>query len=815
MSGWIFILIALTPGMMLAAYVVGRKRVEAALQANEARLREIIDMIPVALFTKDSASRIILMNRACEELWGMSFSEVQGTDASRFFPPDQMALFLAKDREVFANGHLVDFEEIAWRTALKENRVMHTRKKPVFDEAGKPLYLIGVSTDITERKRAEEMMRRHKLVIETAMDGFWMVDMAGNLRGANEAYAKMTGYTVDELLTMHISQLDVGEKSAEEVAAHGKKIIAQGFDQFEARHRRKDGQEIDVEIFARFMPETQTFFAFLRDITERKRVERELRELNEQLEERVAQRTLELTQAKQLAESANRTKGEFLANMSHEIRTPMNSILGMANLALNNEADPKSREYLEKIRLSGEHLLGIIDDILDFSRLDAGKLKIDAVDFDLPRVLENINNLVAGKVAAKELELVFDTDDGLCINLRGDPLRLAQIVANYVDNAVKFTEKGRVVIRTRKIEEDETSCLLRFEVQDSGIGMSEAEQARLFQPFQQVDASATRRYGGTGLGLAICKQLAGMMQDGEVGVESATGQGSTFWFSVRLGKTGQPCRAGGENKVRVPPAISGARVLLVENNLFNQQVAREFLVNAGATVCVAQNGKEALDLLQKENFDCVLMDLQMPVLDGLETTRLIRANPVFARMPVIAMTASVSERDRERCLAAGMNDFISKPFKPGLFYAVIAGCLSGQASDSAMQASAAVKASGTGDPGVIDFQVLAELTGGSKLKMREFAFKFMASVRRDMAAVEAALERKDFAALGALGHHIGAPARMAGATGFADLCRVLEQDCRKGGSMEHIRGIVSQMRSSLEHVDEQINKEFPLSPDNR
>ena len=654
------------------------------LRESETFLREIIDMIPVSLFVKDACSRITLMNWACEEQWGMALPDLRGTDASQFFPPDQMAFFLANDKKVFGNRQLADFEEVAWNAALKENRTVHTYKKPVFDEAGNPLYLIGVSVDITERKQAEH----------------------------------------------------------------------------------------------------------------------QLRELNEHLEERVEQRTKELTQAKQLAESANQAKSEFLANMSHEIRTPMNSILGMANLALIREVDPKNRDYLEKIHSSGEHLLGIIDDILDFSRLDAGKLKINTADLNLGRVLENVNNLVAGRAAAKGLKLAFDIDAGLNLNLCGDPLRLVQILVNYADNAIKFTKQGRIAIRARKIGEDATSCLVRFEVQDNGIGMSEEEKAKLFQPFQQVDTSSTRQYGGTGLGLAICRQLAEMMPDGEVGVESVPGQGSTFWFNVRLYKAGQPfCTENETGTDKQPAAISGARILLAENNLFNQQVATEFLENVGATVCVAQNGKEAIDLLAHECFDCVLMDIQMPVLDGFETTRLIRADPALAGMPVIAMTANASEEDRERCLAAGMNDFIGKPFRPDAFYDVIAKWLARQPQQtpaSGAPATAAAKEAWTGDPEIIDLAVLAELVGGDRPKMREFARKFLASARQDMAEVEAALERKNLAVLCALGHHLKSPARMAGAMGVAHLCQALEHSA----DAEQARSIVSQLRPLLERIKE-------------
>ena len=777
---------------------------EEELQESKNRLQATLDAIPDLLFEVGLNGRIHDYHSPHTDLLAAPPEVFLGKAFADVLPSDVADVCMSAISEAHEKGRSIGKQ---YELQLAHGRFwfeLSVSRKPV--NPGQEPRFIVLARDITERNQAEGVLRLHKLVIDTAMNGFWMVDMAGNLRGANEAYAKMSGYTVDELLNMHISQLDVNEKSAEEVAAHGAKVIAQGYDQFETRHSRKDGRVIDVEVSARYMPESQSFFAFLRDITEQKRAEYELRELNEHLEERVEQRTRELAQAKQLAESANRIKSEFLANMSHEIRTPMNSILGMAHLALKLEGGPKNRDYLQKIQTSGEHLLGIIDDVLDFSRLDAGKLKIDTADFDLSRMLESINNLVAGKAAAKGLELVFDIDASLCFSLRGDPLRLVQVLVNYADNAVKFTEKGRITIRAKKIEESETSCLVRFEVQDTGIGISDAQQAKLFQPFQQLDASSTRRHGGTGLGLAICKQLAGMMH-GEVGVDSTPGQGSTFWFNVRLDKTWWSCRA--ENKTDVPPAmlasINGAHILLAENNLFNQQVATEFLENAGATVCVAQNGKEAIDLLSDDHFDCVLMDIQMPVLDGIEATRLIRANPALREMPVIAMTANVSGEDRERCLAAGMNDFIGKPFKPYAFYAVIAGCLAGRVRPvSGAPAASAAGATRADDPGIIDLAMLAELVGGNRLKMREFALKFLASARQDMAEVDAALERKDLAALGALGHHIKSPARMAGAMGFANLCQALEHS----EDAEQARNIVSQMRPLLDRINERVDKDL-------
>ena len=346
-------------------------------------------------------------------------------------------------------------------------------------------------------------------------------------------------------------------------------------------------------------------------------------------------------------EAANRTKSEFLANMSHEIRTPMNSILGMAHLALNTETNPKNRDYLEKIHISGQHLLGIIDEILDFSKIDAGKLKMEIVEFDLDGIWKNLKNMIGEKAAEKGLQLDFDIDPGIPNSLHGDPLRLSQVLINYASNAIKFTATGKVTVRAKKIEESKQSMLVRFEVQDTGIGISDEDKARLFQPFQQMDTSTTRNYGGTGLGLAISKQLVEMMEEGRVGVDSIPGQGSTFWFTVRLGKGSKSHPS--EISKRLPDfpsvilaTINRTRILLAEDNLFNQQVATEFLENVGATVCVAKNGNEVMDLLHKEHFDCVLMDIQMPLMDGFEATRLIRANPALAEMPVIAMTANAS-----------------------------------------------------------------------------------------------------------------------------------------------------------------------------
>jgi two-component system, sensor histidine kinase and response regulator len=551
--------------------------------------------------------------------------------------------------------------------------------------------------------------------------------------------------------------------------------------------------------------------AVLRDVTERKRAESDLRELNESLEARVEERTRELAIATQQAEAANQAKSAFLANMSHEIRTPMNSVLGMAHLALRSGLNTKQRGYIEKIHHSGRHLLRLIDEILDISKIEAGKLHLEAADFELAEVIDNIANVIGQKAASKGLELKFDVDPALAKPLRGDPLRLGQILINLAGNAVKFTAQGRVSISVTEISRGGGCCYVRFAVSDTGIGMTPEETAMVFQVFQQADTSTTRRFGGTGLGLAISKQLVVLM-GGEIGVESEPGTGSTFWFAVRFPEGSKAVSHFGKGEIvlrpdELPAALHGARILLAEDNVFNQQVACEMLEDAGSIVCVANNGKEAIDLLRQEHFDCVLMDVQMPEMDGFTATRQIRADPLLAGTHVIAMTANASTEDRERCFAAGMNDFVTKPVLPERLYSVLARGLSRQATAARVPIGEAGAADESEPPSVdakvIDLAVLAGMVRNDPEKVRKYAERFLAAAREGIAEIEAALERQDMETLSGIGHRIKSSARAVGAMGFGDLCQQLERLKRREDTAE-ARAVAMQLRSTLERIAVEI-----------
>ncbi|MBK8324042.1 MAG: response regulator [Betaproteobacteria bacterium] len=382
------------------------------------------------------------------------------------------------------------------------------------------------------------------------------------------------------------------------------------------------------------------------------------------------QHVTEITIAKEMAETASRAKSTFLANMSHELRTPLNAILGLTNLARRRAADEKSREQLGKVEGASRHLLSLINDILDISRIEAERLAIEHIDFALASVVGNVVALCESRARAKDLPLRVEIAPELrARRFAGDPLRLEQVLLNLVGNAIKFTERGSVTVRVSVDRPVEAGAVLRFEVADTGIGIGPQDQARLFTPFEQADSSLTRKYGGTGLGLAISRRLVELM-GGAIGVESTPSVGSTFRFTVRLAAAARDVvpddastpAGGAEGTLR--SRFGGTRVLLVEDEPINREVSRELLRHAGLEVDEAEDGEQALELARHRSYALVLMDMQMPRMNGIEATRALREDPRYAGVPILALTANAFEDDRRACLEAGMDDHLGKPIEP-------------------------------------------------------------------------------------------------------------------------------------------------------
>lgn len=392
----------------------------------------------------------------------------------------------------------------------------------------------------------------------------------------------------------------------------------------------------------------------------------EIESINSDLERRISERTQQLFEAKCEAEVANNAKSLFLANMSHEIRTPLNAVLGLCYLLQKTELTEEQSDYVTKADSAAHYLLGILNDILDFSKVEAGKLDLEEVDFSLDDLLKNVGTIISVQAQERGLDLKIDEHNAGGLALRGDPLRLQQVLMNLSSNAIKFTDAGKVTISVRVLEQLNESVRLLFSVKDTGPGLSRDQVGRLFEAFQQADSSTTRRYGGTGLGLVICKRLIQLM-GGDIGVDSMLGQGSNFYFEIVLPrvntqKTSREALPIQDAKAR----LRGAKVLLVEDNLLNQEVAKAILRHEGVEVDIAENGRVAVDTVRNKGVDyyhLVLMDLQMPELDGFGATQQIRELPGSERLPIVAMTADTVKEDRARCLEVGMSDFVAKPIR--------------------------------------------------------------------------------------------------------------------------------------------------------
>ena len=890
--------------LCISSDVTDRMTAEKTLKKERSFLRQVIDAVPGFIIVKDRQGRFELANKAIADAYGTTAESMIGKTDADFSPTgEEVERFLADDREVMETlrPKLIAEEKVTY--ASGEEHWLATVKVPLVDFDGVSRRVLAIATDITERRRAEESLREETEELEkffsSALDLLCVADTDGYFRRLNVQWESALGYTREELVgsrfldLIHPDDMDATLEAVKRLSEQEEVV------NFVNRYRRKDGVYRWIEW--RSYPSGRLIYAAARDITDHVAVEEALRA------------------AKEAAEEANSVKSEFLANMSHEIRTPLNGIIGLAHLTLNTDLTGKQRDYLDKIAASARMLSGIINDVLDFSKIDAGRIELERVDFSLDDILKNLVGTLARAAEEKGLELFLHIKADMPLDLRGDPLRLQQVLFNLLTNAIKFTHSGEVVLRVesrKRPDAGETSTAdVCFTVRDTGIGIPLDKQSRIFTSFAQADSSITRRYGGTGLGLSISKKLVELM-GGEIGFTSEPGKGSTFYFSVpleqrrperpaaigtaELGKlrvlvvddnetareilreslsgfgfdvatarsgiealdlienaphggfnlalidwrmpemdgletarrirdlskmTAAPdviivsaydpdvirdsAREAGVRRILAKPVTpsnllesvmealgikgrsakapphggrstryAGRAVLLVEDNPISRQVMRELLENDGLSIYEAPDGKRAIEMLGERAYDIVFMDVQMPVMDGLEATRLIRADGRFEGLPIIALTAYAMSGDRERCMAVGMNDHLPKPVDPDALYSALERWLGPAAAAEPESAPASGAASLNG----IDMDFAMKRMRGDEDFLRELLAQFCELYAGAPAEIRTKIETGNAPEARRLAHSIKGAAGTLGALELQKSAGDLETEIAEGGS---------------------------------
>lgn len=659
---------------------------EMALRESEHNFRSLADSSMALIWAAGTDKLCYYFNQGWLAFTGRSLEQETGNGWATGVHPDDLERCLAIYVENFEQQKAFSMD-YRLRRHDGEYRWLRDNGTPRYDSAGHFIGYIGHCLDINDRVEAEQNLRKLSQAVEQSPESIVITDKNSVIEYVNAACLKSTGYAAEALIGQNPRIFNSGLTSPTvferlwATLGQGKPWAGQFC------NRRKDGdvfyEHVRIAPIRDASGEVTHYVAVKEDITEKIRIAEELDSYREHLEEMVASRTVELAHAKDAAESANKAKSAFLANMSHEIRTPMNGVMMLTHLLRQTPLDPNQQDKLGKIVGSAEHLLSVINNILDISKIEAGKLNLEVSDFSLREICGKALSLIQDKASAKEIRLKLSVDAALPVFVHGDATRVSQALLNYLGNALKFTEQGEIALHVQLLATEGDKITVKFSVSDTGVGIAPEVIDRLFHNFEQADNSTTRKYGGSGLGLAITRHLAKMM-DGETGVESEPGKGSKFWLTatfdqaktLRQSAIDAPTAAPQQSAEEVLKRhFKGTRVLLCEDNEINQEVIMELLSELGFVVDVAENGAVGLGLAAHHVYSLILMDMQMPVVDGLEATRELRQMPAYAAVPIVAMTANAFEADRQACFAAGMDHFISKPVNPDALFDLVLGVL--------------------------------------------------------------------------------------------------------------------------------------------